>query len=112
MEGGGTEDWVNSCSPGLTKAICRVSASITVHCNVQRAGRKWGEEKKMYMYIPYKASVYAEVSRGLIQFLPVSSPVVDCFLRRKYTFVGELFTIQPSEAKVPYSASCLVFVKN
>lgn len=64
--------------------------------------------EKMYIYIPYKASVYAEVSRSLIQFFPVSSPVVDCFLHRKYTFVGGLFTIQPNE--VPYSASCLVFV--
>lgn len=49
--------------------------------------------EKMYIYIPYKASVYAEVSRSLIQFFPVSSPVVDCFLHRKYTFFGGLFTI-------------------
>lgn len=40
MEGGWTEDWVNSCSPGLTKAICLVSASITARCNVQRRGNK------------------------------------------------------------------------
>lgn len=35
MEGGWTEDWVNSCSPGPTAAICRVSASITERRNVQ-----------------------------------------------------------------------------
>lgn len=42
MGGGGAEDWVNSCSPGLTKTICRVSAGITVHCNVQRVGGGMG----------------------------------------------------------------------
>lgn len=39
----GAEDWVNSCSPGLTKAICRVSASITARCNAAGRGAN-GEE--------------------------------------------------------------------
>lgn len=57
MGGGGAEDWVNSCSPGLTKTICRVSAGITVHCNVQRVGGGMGGGCS-----PYRASVHSDVS--------------------------------------------------
>lgn len=57
MGGGGAEDWVNSCSPGLTKTICRVSAGITVHCNVQRVGGGMGGGGR-----PYRASVHSDVS--------------------------------------------------
>lgn len=67
MGGGGAEDWVNSCSPGLTKTICRVSAGITVHCNVQRVGGGMGRGG---VYSPCRASVHSDVSWSPALFSP------------------------------------------
>lgn len=63
--------------------------------------------EKMYIYIPHKASVYAEMSCSLIQFFLVSSSFVDCFLHR-HSLEGFLQSSQtkPKYPIVPH-ASCL-----
>lgn len=50
MEGGRTEDWVNSSSAGLTKAICRVSVSITVRTVMYREREEHKWEKSLLTF--------------------------------------------------------------